>query len=131
MEIHERIILLRKKQGWKQKDLADKMMLTRPVMCRIESGERAIKEHELAILANLFQVSTDYILGREKKMATLTLETDIGLALQQLIQLIQAEQEIMVFGTKIPADDQQLLMASLSQALALAEALHMKHSKNK
>lgn len=133
MEIHERIIFLRKKQGWKQKDLADKMTLTRPVMCRIEAGDRPIKEHEVAFLANLFQVSTDYLLGREiaNVTPTFTSETDIGLTLQKLIQFIQKEKDITLFGSLIPPEDKQLMIASLSQTLALAEALHMKHRKNK
>ncbi|HLR88448.1 MAG TPA: helix-turn-helix domain-containing protein [Atopostipes sp.] len=62
--IGERIINLRENKDWNQRDLARKIGLNFSVMNRIESGERAIRDHELDSIATALGVTTDYILGR-------------------------------------------------------------------
>jgi len=62
--IGERIINLRENKDWNQRDLARKIGLNFSVMNRIESGERAIRDHELDSIATALGVTTDYLLGR-------------------------------------------------------------------
>ncbi|MGE7672943.1 helix-turn-helix domain-containing protein [Lysinibacillus sp. NPDC094403] len=64
MEIGKRIISLREKRGWTQRELASRINLNVSVMNRIESNERPVKDSELLNLANVLEVSTDYLLGR-------------------------------------------------------------------
>ncbi|WP_312126317.1 helix-turn-helix domain-containing protein [Lysinibacillus boronitolerans] len=64
MDIGKKIISLREKRGWTQKELANRVNLNVSVMNRIESNERPIKDNELLNLANVLDVSTDYLLGR-------------------------------------------------------------------
>lgn len=64
MEIGERIVLLREKKGWKQKDLADKVDLNVSVMNRIEKGSRPVTDSEIVRIADALEVSTEYLLGR-------------------------------------------------------------------
>lgn len=63
METRERIIKLREQKGWSQRELAKRIKINASVMNRIESGERPIKDHELADLARALDTNTDYLLG--------------------------------------------------------------------
>ncbi|MGJ3734828.1 helix-turn-helix domain-containing protein [Lactiplantibacillus plantarum] len=63
----ERIINLRESNNWSQKDLAEKMGLNKVTMNKIEHGNRSISNDELLKLANIFNVSTDYLLGNNEK----------------------------------------------------------------
>ncbi|MGG3798023.1 helix-turn-helix domain-containing protein [Metabacillus fastidiosus] len=65
MHIGERIVLLREKKGWKQKDLADKVDLNVSVMNRIEKGTRALIDTEIIKIADALDVSTDHLLKGE------------------------------------------------------------------
>lgn len=63
MSIGKRIIELRQKKGWSQRELARRVNLNVSVMNRIELNERPVKDHELAKLANVLDTTTDYLLG--------------------------------------------------------------------
>ncbi|MEK4030863.1 helix-turn-helix transcriptional regulator [Pseudobacillus sp. FSL P4-0506] len=64
MSVGQRIINEREKKDWSQRELARRVGLNPSVMNRIESGERPIKDHELAKIADVLDVSTDFLLGR-------------------------------------------------------------------
>ena len=64
MSIGERIISLREEHGWTQKELAKRVNINVSVMNRIEANERPLKDYEVVLLANVFNVSADYLLGR-------------------------------------------------------------------
>ena len=64
MNIGRKIISLREKRGWTQRELANRVNLNVSVMNRIESNDRPVKDSELLNLANVLEVSTDYLLGR-------------------------------------------------------------------
>ncbi|MER1986615.1 MAG: helix-turn-helix transcriptional regulator [Solibacillus sp.] len=76
MDIGSKIISLREKRGWTQRELANRVNLNVSVMNRIESNERPIKDNELLTLANVLDVSTDYLLGRTNTPALTPQETD-------------------------------------------------------
>lgn len=63
MDIGERIVHLREKKHWSQRELANRSGLNSSVMNRIEKGKRPLTDHELRIFADLFNVSTDFLLG--------------------------------------------------------------------
>lgn len=62
-ELSKRIIDLRESKNWTQTQLAEKMGLSKSTMSKIESGYRKITTDELKLLAEIFGVSTDYLLG--------------------------------------------------------------------
>lgn len=64
MDAGKRILHLREQLGWSQKDLAEKVSIDKSVMNRIELGTRSIRDDELVKLADVLEVTTDYILGR-------------------------------------------------------------------
>ena len=57
---------LRRKEGLTQNALADKLGVTKSVISYYELAERTPSPEMLLKIANVFHVSTDYLLGREK-----------------------------------------------------------------
>lgn len=62
--IGNRIINLREKKNWSQKELARQIGISPSVMNRIELEDRPIKDYELKIIASVLDTTTDYLLGR-------------------------------------------------------------------
>lgn len=62
-----RIIDLRERHNWSQIKLGKKLNLDKSTMNKIENGTRRVSTHELEKIADIFNVSTDYLLGRENK----------------------------------------------------------------
>ena len=66
IKIGERLKELRKSKGWTQVQVAAKMGLTDSVISFYERQERAPSPEVLIKFAELYDVSTDYLLGVEK-----------------------------------------------------------------
>lgn len=62
--IGERIKRLRQENNLNQTQLAKKVNINNSVISRIEAGKKSIESSLLVELANIFNVSTDYLLGR-------------------------------------------------------------------
>lgn len=69
MSVAGNIITLRERQGLNQKELAESLNMNRSVLNRIENGTRPVRDNELKIIADYFNVSADYLLGRETPKA--------------------------------------------------------------
>lgn len=64
MSVSSKIIELREQHGLNQKELAENLSMNRSVLNRIENGTRPVRDDELKIFADYFNVSADYLLGR-------------------------------------------------------------------
>lgn len=64
MEVYEKIKQLREDRNFTQKEVADSIDLNISVYKKIELGSRPIRENELALIADFFDVSTDFLLNR-------------------------------------------------------------------
>lgn len=64
MSIGRTIVRLREEVDMTQKELAKRLRINAAVMNRIELGSRPLRDEEIARLAEIFDVSTDYLLGR-------------------------------------------------------------------
>lgn len=60
----KRLVNLREKRGITQQELADKLEITRQSLSLYEKTERTINIELLAKIADFFNVSTDYLMGR-------------------------------------------------------------------
>lgn len=67
MEKYQRIRDLREDNELKQSDVAEKIHLQREVYRRYETGQREIPLNIAVLIANLYNVSLDYIAGRTDK----------------------------------------------------------------
>lgn len=64
----EQVLLLRKRSGWTQAELAEKAGLTYNTITRLERGVvRDLKGQAVARLADVFGVSTDTLMGRDAR----------------------------------------------------------------
>lgn len=66
-KIGQKIKNLRRKKGFTQEQLAEKLDIDDTVLSKIENGKRELEAPLLEAFADIFEVSTDYILGREEK----------------------------------------------------------------
>lgn len=69
MSVSANIVKLRERQGLNQKELAESLNMNRSVLNRIENGTRPVRDDELKIIADYFDVSADYLLGRDTPKA--------------------------------------------------------------
>ena len=65
MILADKIIRLRKKNGWSQEELADKMNISRQAVSKWESAQSIPDLEKILQLGTLFSVTTDYLLKDE------------------------------------------------------------------
>jgi HTH-type transcriptional regulator, competence development regulator len=89
--VGERIRELREKRDWSQREFAKRVGINYSVINRIELGKRPVEDHELAKIADLFDVTTDYLLGRTDDPHGYTIEnqTEEENTLEKINQLIK------------------------------------------
>ena len=104
MNIGKKIVSLREKRGWTQRELAARINLNASVMNRIESNDRPVKDSELLSLANIFEVSTDYLLGRTDTTAPTSQDKD-----EQEFQAFINDPELGVWYKELPNSDEEEL----------------------
>mgnify|MGYP002518063899 CR=1 FL=1 len=63
MDIAEKIIKLRKANGWSQEDLAEKLYVSRQAISRWENGTALPDAENVLQISKLFDVTTDYLLN--------------------------------------------------------------------
>lgn len=63
-QFRSRLKELREKSGFSQKELAEKLSLSRPTITAYESGSRAPTIETIINIADIFEVSIDYLFGR-------------------------------------------------------------------
>ncbi len=69
MILAEKIMQLRKKNGWSQEELAEQMKVSRQSVSKWESGSSIPDLNKILLLAQIFDVSTDYLLKDELGVA--------------------------------------------------------------
>lgn len=65
MILAEKIMQLRKKNGWSQEELAEQMKVSRQSVSKWESGASIPDLNKILLLAQIFDISTDYLLKDE------------------------------------------------------------------
>lgn len=101
--IHQQIINLRKQNGWSQIKLANKMGFTKSMMSKIEAGSRRVSIKELKKFAEVFDVTTDYLLG------IYTNENVIRENLVDLQVLVESEMKIYYGEEKLSREDRIII----------------------
>ena len=64
-KFHEKLKVLRKKEGLTQQEVADKIGINRGSYSNWEKGKREPSFENLIKLANILNTTTDYLLGRK------------------------------------------------------------------
>lgn len=71
MILADKIIDLRKKNGWSQEELAEKLGVSRQAVSKWESAQAIPDLGRVLAMADLFSVTTDYLLRDENEAPTL------------------------------------------------------------
>ena len=89
MILADKIIRLRKKNGWSQEDLADKMNVSRQAVSKWEGAQTIPDLEKILQLSILFGVSTDYLLKDEIEDEELTNDSSSDTTIKR-ISLVEA-----------------------------------------
>ena len=76
MILADKIIRLRKKNGWSQEELAEKMQVSRQAVSKWEGAQTIPDLEKILMLSNLFSVTTDYLLKDEMEEEEFTDESN-------------------------------------------------------
>ena len=75
-KLGENIKILREQHGITQQKLADLLGLSRPTVSQIEIGERKLSADELVKLADIFNISIEYLLGLKREPKIIIKKTE-------------------------------------------------------
>ncbi|MED5050595.1 helix-turn-helix transcriptional regulator [Anoxybacillus rupiensis] len=101
----------------------------------IEKGKRNLSAEMAAHLAEIFEVSTDYLLGRtnepnkpESKLPELTKkdEQDIAKDLQRIMDSLESREGLMYDGEPMDEETKELIRISLENSMRIAKQLAKK-----
>ena len=92
----DKLMDLRKKNGWSQEELAEKLNVSRQAVSKWESAQSVPDMNRIIQLSELFGVSTDYLLKDEMEQAEASRET----ASDSLIRTVDMEEANTFLKTK-------------------------------
>ena len=78
MMMADKIIEQRKKNGWSQEELADRLHVSRQSVSKWESAQSVPDLNKVIAMADLFGVSTDYLLKDEVEDLPIVVETSVS-----------------------------------------------------
>ncbi|HEY4601223.1 MAG TPA: helix-turn-helix domain-containing protein [Cerasibacillus sp.] len=133
----KRLAELRKSKGLSQYELANRLGFSRGKLANYEQGSREPDYETLKHIADYFEVSVDYLLGRTEKhnyndtLPNLTEkdEKDIAKDLEDIINNLSTDGYAHFDGRSIDEldeEDKELLLASLENSMRLAKRLAKK-----
>lgn len=132
MTMGERIATLRKERSMTQPMLASKMNVSQSTVTSWENDRRGIGNDDLVKLATLFNVSTDYLLGKTNKRHYYSLTKkdykDVDQMLEDAMAGVTGKAGVNYFknGSELTETDRELLEASLRQTMILSKVLAKK-----
>ncbi|MEI8619842.1 helix-turn-helix transcriptional regulator [Pseudoalteromonas sp. B129b] len=104
MILAEKIVRLRKQVGWSQEELAEKMNVSRQSVSKWESTNSIPDLNRIIMLAELFDVSTDFLLRDENEAFDSHDENKkpdiIQISLEQAAKYIENKMEVSALITK-------------------------------
>lgn len=86
----DKLMDLRKKNGWSQEELAEKLNVSRQAVSKWESAQSVPDMSRIIQLSELFGVSTDYLLKDELEQAEVSGETTVADSLTRTVDMEEA-----------------------------------------
>jgi transcriptional regulator with XRE-family HTH domain len=104
MILADKIIRLRKRFGWSQEELAEKMNVSRQSVSKWESTNSIPDINKIIMLAEIFDVSTDFLLKDDvEEFDSLSGSTELGIiqiSLEQALKYVENKMEVTGLVTK-------------------------------
>lgn len=91
MNLSEKIMMLRKKEGWSQEELANHLQISRQAVSKWESGQSMPDTDKIIQLSQLFHVTTDYLLLDQENEGNI--QTEIYLSLTQVQEYLKIRKQ--------------------------------------
>ena len=127
MKFEENLKSLRERNNLSQIELSKKIGLSNVTLSQYEKGVRKPDIQTLTLIAQFFNVSTDYLLGNEtppkfKPQLTDKDKKDIAKQVEDMLDGLDADNPIsfQLDGNEIDDDTRELLRQSLQNALEFA-----------
>lgn len=118
MDIGDRIRKLREKNNLSQLELAKKLQISNSTLSQYESGARTPSDDIKLKIADFFDVSTDYLLGKtDNPRLTAKNERDVAKKIEELQQDLESQASLMFDGEEMDEQTRELLLASLAQVV--------------
>ncbi|MDY3372324.1 MAG: helix-turn-helix transcriptional regulator [Terrisporobacter othiniensis] len=125
----DRLKLLRKNGNYTQKELGEKLNVSGRVIGYYESNERFPDKETLTRLADFFEVSVDYLLGRtdirnnikDNKIDINKNEKDNDI--EKIIDELMEQKGLMLCGEPMSEEDMFLLRNSIRSTIELAKTM--------
>ncbi|MGN0745359.1 MAG: helix-turn-helix domain-containing protein [Aristaeellaceae bacterium] len=102
MILADKIIQLRKKSGWSQEELAEKLGVSRQAVSKWEGAQSIPDLERVLAMSRLFGVSTDYLLKDEQEEAEAPAQEAEGDALARRVTMAEAQAFLQVKEATAP-----------------------------
>nr|WP_302597785.1 helix-turn-helix transcriptional regulator [uncultured Cellulosilyticum sp.] len=122
----KRLKELRKEHNLTQADLAQKLGVVRTAITNYETNRTMPDPAALNELANLFNVSIDYLLGNTNTPTdnlTVKEEKDIAKKLDELKEILESQSGLLFSGSEMDDETKEFLLASLERTIRQSKVL--------
>jgi transcriptional regulator with XRE-family HTH domain len=134
LEIGQRLVQLRTERGLTQEQLAELLNMSRSTYAQYEVDRRTPDADTIKLLADFFDVTTDYLLGRTdtpNRAENLPLlkpkdEREIAKDLESMLNSLNSETGMAAYDNDLDPEDMELLKASLETSMRLAKQMAKK-----
>lgn len=113
----------RERRKWSQKFVAEKIGITNTVLSNYERDYRDPDTTTLGKLADLYEISTDELLGRSNKLFKKE-ERDIARDLEKTLEELENSEDALMFdGEPIDEHTKEMIRISLENSMRMAKQL--------
>jgi transcriptional regulator with XRE-family HTH domain len=124
MKHGNRIAELRESRGWTQEQLSGMIGITRAALSHYEKNRRKPDYDTLTTLADLFNVTIDYLIGRTHQK-----HTPLDQEVQQFVDQLELSDEDLLARFSLTIDGRQLTDEEAKRFIAFVRAERMLNSK--
>lgn len=128
----KRLKELREKHGFLQKFVADKLGIKSNTLSGYENGTRSPDPDMLNSLANLYNVTTDYLLGRtDDPNLTVKDEKDIAKRLEKFKEELEDQEDLLFMGEPMSEEAKESLTEAMEYIFRQTQRINKKYIPKK
>lgn len=136
MDFKTRLKQLRKERGLTQQELSKKVGIPRSTIAGYETDVAEPDMAKISILANFFNVSSDYLLGhsdnpKTAEQLTTKDEKDIAKTMKKLKERLMNEEGLMFEGEALSPETIELLLTEIEQQERIVKITNKKYTPKK
>ena len=135
MSLGKRLKAERERRNWSQIFVAEKIGITNTVLSNYERDYRDPDTDTLKKLADLYEVETDYLLGRSKSNRLPTLSTkdekDIAKRMEQIKKDLTSEDGLMFNGEPMSEEAIESFLEAMEYAVRQTQRINKKYIPKK